>query len=857
MTKLPVLLVDDEPQVLTALEDILCDHFIVHKTESADQALKVAQEIEGLAVVITDQRMPKTTGDELVSRLAPVSSATRILLTGFADLQAVIRAVNCGHIFSYITKPWNPDDLVLKVREAAEHFRLSKELDAERRLFTELMDSVSDGICFKDTELRFVRANRSLAAIVDVADPDQLIGKRLADVVPLQTDAAAMESEERQVLTGHASQDVLRALGPASSRRWYSESVSPTFGRDGKTVGLVGILRDVTERKEQQERILRLTRLYAVLSEINAAIARTRSRSALLLESCRIAVEVGEFALAVVLNVEPLSNQVETLVSEPNDPELVAKALVQLRLQPNCEELKHLLRHERPLVVSAPEGADLPAGDLAAAAICPLTVPGEQPMAFCLFYRREQLFDSEEMKLLTELTSNITFALDHITKTDRLDFLAYHDELTGLPNRALFVDRVKQHAAAARNANGKLAVLLVDIGRFRQVNETLGRAAGDKVLIQIARRIGDVVPERDTLARFDSNTFAILLAPVNDEHDAAAFAAGSILPALKQPFTVDGTELKLTAKVGIALYPSDGENEEVLVANAEAATKNAKRRGQNYLFYAPTMHERVAERLTFETRLRQAVEAEAFELFYQPKVDLRTGIVVGLEALMRWRDPSAGMVMPAHFIPLLEETGLIHEVGKWAIARAARQAEQWRAAGLKPPRIAVNVSAVQLSAPDLVESLEEALDSCPSSKDSIDLEITESVFVSDLAGSVAKLEQARLRGLQVAIDDFGTGYSSLGYLSRLPIDALKIDRSFIMGVARDPQETAIVTTIISLAHAMDLKVIAEGVETSDQAQLLRLLKCDQMQGYLVSRPQPASEIEKLLSSRFDFKAASA
>jgi EAL domain-containing protein (putative c-di-GMP-specific phosphodiesterase class I) len=257
------------------------------------------------------------------------------------------------------------------------------------------------------------------------------------------------------------------------------------------------------------------------------------------------------------------------------------------------------------------------------------------------------------------------------------------------------------------------------------------------------------------------------------------------------------------------------------------------------------MQERVSERLTLETRLRQAVEAEAFELHYQPKVELRTGLVVGLEALLRWTDPVLGSVSPATFIPVLEETGLIHEVGRWALARAGSQSNSWLSRGLAPPRIAVNVSAIQLAAADLEQTLRE----CAGSGDNIDIEITESVFVKDLAGSIAKLAAARQLGMRVAIDDFGTGYSSLSYLSRLPIDALKIDRSFVINMATDPQQTTIVTTIISLAHAMDLKVIAEGVETKEQARLLRLLKCDQIQGYLVSRPLPATEIEKVLGKR--------
>jgi EAL domain-containing protein (putative c-di-GMP-specific phosphodiesterase class I) len=255
--------------------------------------------------------------------------------------------------------------------------------------------------------------------------------------------------------------------------------------------------------------------------------------------------------------------------------------------------------------------------------------------------------------------------------------------------------------------------------------------------------------------------------------------------------------------------------------------------------------------MSLETRLRRAVEAREFVLHYQPKVDLKLGTVVGLEALIRWQEPGGKLVAPGHFIPVLEETGLIGEVGRWVLERAALQYHDWSKAGLSPPRIAVNVSALQLAGREFVSKLERVLQCYPAGESGIDLEITESVFVDDLEGSIEKLAIARAKGLGVAIDDFGTGYSSLSYLGRLPIDALKIDRSFVTGMADDPQSTSIVTTIISLAHSLDLKVIAEGVETEGQAQLLRLLKCDQAQGYLISRPVPPEEAAKLLPVRFD------
>jgi diguanylate cyclase (GGDEF)-like protein/PAS domain S-box-containing protein len=848
MMKPSVLLVDDEPQVLVALDDLLCDEFTVHKTESAEQALALAKQHPELAVVVTDQRMPKVTGDQLVASLSGCSDAARILLTGFADLSAVVRAVNEGHIFAYVTKPWNPDDLLLKVHKAVEHFRVSRALAEEQRLLRDLMDSVPDAIYFKDSDLRFLRVNRAHKTLLNGAHGD-IVGKHLHDIAPDSSEVLAIEAAERKVLAGMPAVDVERSEGLNGSRRWFSESKAAITGPKGEALGLVGIARDITERKQQQERIARLTRIRAVTGGINAALVRMREPKPLLDECCRIAVEVGGIGAALALSFDAECNQVEVSSAEPAQCALVAalKARLQVGDEATIAALRALAESSEPQRLGDLAGAGFAdAAGYRELATFRLSAPRQPPSMLCLFSQHEG-FDEQELSLLSEVADNIAFGLEHIAKTQRLDFLAYHDELTRLANRSLFLDRLRQHIQTCADTGANAAVLVVDIGRFRQINETLGRNAGDHLLVQIAGRLSASVRPVDTVARFDSNTFAVL-AMVDGQTEVARLVEGAVLPALKQCFHVGGTELRVAAKIGIALLPSDGDSAEAIVANAEAALKNAKQSVSGYLFYVPNMHDRVAERLTLETRLRRAVDANEFELHYQPKVDLRTGAVVGLEALMRWRDPEHGLVSPGQFIPLLEETGLIREMGRWAIEEAASQFMAWAGSGLRPPRIAVNVSAIQLAAPDLEKTLED----CPDSSGSIDLEITESVFVKDLAGSVSKLEAARRLGLKVAIDDFGTGYSSLGYLSRLPIDALKIDRSFIIGMLDDPQETTIVTTIISLAHAMDLKVIAEGVETQDQARLLRLLKCDQMQGYLVSRPQPAVDIAKLLGNTFSF-----
>ncbi|HEY4104097.1 MAG TPA: GGDEF domain-containing protein, partial [Polyangiaceae bacterium] len=494
-------------------------------------------------------------------------------------------------------------------------------------------------------------------------------------------------------------------------------------------------------------------------------------------------------------------------------------------------------------------GSELLEAGHCAIAVVPVRVSERIDATFALVADTSGFFDDDQVKLLAELADNIGFALEHKAQAERLDFLAYHDELTQLANRRLFADRLETQLRVSEGAR-KLAVIVIDIERFRHVNETLGRSAGDQLLLELAGRLKVRSEGKGTLARFASNTFAVVLSPVEDEAAVAQWTEEA-LHALVQPVTVASTELRLAAKVGISLFPSDGNSVDALLANCEAALKKAKVSPHPYLFYTASMNGRVAERLTLETKLRRALEQCEFLLHYQPKVDFKTGRVVGLEALVRWSPPEGGLVSPGVFVPVLEETGLIVRVGEWILERAAAQFTDWSERGLAPPRIAVNVSPHQLGQQDFVRVVQRIAEKYPLTVQGIDLEITESVLMEDFQVNTEKLRTARNLGLGVAIDDFGTGYSSLGYLRRLPIDALKIDRSFVIRMHEDPQEMSIVTTIISLAHSLDLKVIAEGVETLQQAQLLRLLKCDQAQGYFLAKPKAAAEIESLLSHVFD------
>ncbi|HEU5177760.1 MAG TPA: EAL domain-containing protein [Burkholderiales bacterium] len=419
------------------------------------------------------------------------------------------------------------------------------------------------------------------------------------------------------------------------------------------------------------------------------------------------------------------------------------------------------------------------------------------------------------------------------------------DSLTGLPNGVLFLERLAQ-LLQAPGRSGKVVVAVLDIDRFKNINDSHGRRVGDALLTQIAARLSGE-PDGGVVARISGACFAVAIPGLEIEsRTVAALADEKLARWFGTPYRVGENELGLSVRMGLALFPDHGGGADALFMHAESALQRAKSAGDRYLLYTPTMSERVAaERLSLETQLRQAIERDQFVLHYQPKVDLDTRQVVGFEALIRWRSPELGLVSPLEFIPLLEETGMILEVGSWALRRAVLDQRLWAAEGVRVPRIAVNVSPIQLRQPDFVERVREAVGPA-SGPCMIDLEITESHIMADIESTIDKLTRIRALGIGIAIDDFGTGYSSLAYLARLPVKTLKIDRAFIVRMLDDEEAMALVQTIISLARSLKLTTVAEGVETEEQADLLELLRCDEVQGYFFSPPKPREQLTELL-----------
>ncbi|MDE2359343.1 MAG: EAL domain-containing protein [Betaproteobacteria bacterium] len=669
---------------------------------------------------------------------------------------------------------------------------------------------------------------------------------------PDDRDRMAKLAIEQHSIDGYDEE--YRIVRPDGSVRWIRDRACPVRDASGKVYRIVGTAQDITERKLAELHIKNLNRIYAVLSQTNALIVRVRERDELFREACRIAVDAGQLPMAWIGIVDRSAQRVVPVASDGDvrdffetapdamteigtaGPGIVRQAIMQM-----LPVISNDAQNDPRIVAKA----GFRERGINAVCVIPLQRGGEAIGVIALYSRETGFFDEEEMKLLLELAGDIAFALDHIEKSERLDYVAYYDVLTGLPNRSLFSERLTQRLKGAGPEQTRHALVLLDIERFKAVNDSLGRRDGDELLKQVANRLLRCAGDSSRVARFGADHFAMLL-PATGSREVVGRALDVQLRAcFGEAFAVGGTELRVSARAGIALSPEDGADAETLHRNAEAALKKAKILGEKQLFYTRHMTESAAEKLSLENKLRLALERNEFVLHYQTKVDVRTRRICGVEALMRWQSPELGLVPPAQFIPLMEETGMILEAGEWALRRAALDHRRWQEHGVEAPRIAVNVSPIQLRKPDFVQTVRAAVlregESC-----AIDLEITESLIMEDVEDNITKLDAVRAMGVGIAVDDFGTGYSSLNYLAKLPVQTLKIDRAFISAMLDDSNTMLLVSTIVSLAHSLGLRVVAEGVDSERQADVLRGLKCDEMQGYLISRPVPPHELEAML-----------
>jgi len=740
------------------------------------------------------------------------------------------------------------------LRDMTERQRALDELRESERRFSDLLSNVDLASIMLDRNATIDYCNDYFLNLTGWKREEVLGGNFVEMFVPLdlhdEVGAVYKAMLANLPRAWHHENCILTRAGERRLIRWNNSLLRSNLG---EVIGIASIGEDCTEQQRADIKIKRLNRVYAVVSEISALIVRVRDREELFREACRIVVEAGAFRMAWIGMVDSQTLEGKVVAWHGGKEDYVNKIKLTARdgspdsEQPACRAL----RQSRPFICN-----DIATDPLLATlryellirghksvGCFPLTVGGQPKAVLALFAAECNAFDEQETQLLLELAGNISFAIDHVEKRERLNYLAYYDELTGLANRSLFLERVAQYMRSAVSGGFKLALGLIDLERFKNINHSLGRPSGDVLLRQVADWLTHNLGDASLLARVGADQFAVVHPDIKSEAELARLLEQTMEAFVQYPFRLNDAVFHIGAKVGVALCPDDGVEADTLFKNAEAALRKAKVAGDRYLFYAQRMTDTVVGRLNLENHLREAVDNSEFVLYYQPKLSLLTGEVTGAEALIRWNDPRSGLVMPGQFIPILEQTGLIHEVGRWALRRAIEDYLHWRAAGMTAVRIAVNVSALQLRNRGFIDEIRQALSINPYTAAGLELEITESLIMEDVKHNSASLQAIRDMGVCIAIDDFGTGFSSLSYLSRLPVDTLKIDRSFINDMTDGQQGLVLVSSIINLAHSLKLKVVAEGVETSEQSGLLKSLGCDEMQGYLFSKPVPRDMFE--------------
>jgi diguanylate cyclase (GGDEF)-like protein len=601
--------------------------------------------------------------------------------------------------------------------------------------------------------------------------------------------------------------------------------------------------------EQQQRENAKLNRSLAMLYGISSAIARLRERCVLFDEVARVAVEDGGCGAAWIA----LRDKEECLVliaskgfSNDKLPAIATLASHSGAIKSSVEygtvEIRNRTSH-RTIDADSMDAHDRGFGALA---ILPLQPWDQVEGVMALYAVEEGFFDNDDASFLRGLSQGLSFALRNLDQQDRANYLHYYDVLTGLPNFPLFLDRLTQLIHHAYGVGTGVYVLVVNLGHFKHVNEVWGRQTGDQVLEIIARRLRIGLPEYANIARVAGDSFAI--ADLYSDNADLTLLIDRVTEIIEVQIKLEGHTLQLSARMGCATSPEDGEESEIVFRNAEAALKHAKLSGERASFYSPELNSHVSAQLELEGLMRSAIGTDQFVMHYQPKVDVASGEIVAAEALIRWKHPQKGLISPADFIPLAEDTGMIIPIGKWVIDTVCAQQSAWRAQGISIVPVAVNLSAMQFKG-KVLKDVQAALATHGVSPDDIELELTETLVMQDPAAAEETMHALRSAGLRLSLDDFGTGYSSLAYLKRFPFSSVKIDRAFVSDITTNPDDAAIATAIIGMGHSLRLDVVAEGVETAEQLQLLRESGCDQVQGFYFSGPVPADEFGRMLRTR--------
>jgi diguanylate cyclase (GGDEF)-like protein/PAS domain S-box-containing protein len=697
-------------------------------------------------------------------------------------------------------------DLTEQRAKDQELAHAANELERHLHFTRALLDAIPNPVYFQDTEGRYQAYNRAWADVFGRGE--EWAGRTVGEMFP--PDLAALHQERDRMLLDRPSSTTYEAVmptGEGDKRQMLYNKVSFVDQR-GEVAGVIGVVTDVTHYKETER-------------ALEASEARFRVLTESSLDLISIIHEDGTILYQ--------SGALRTLVGyDPADT--IGKSVYDLIHRDDVEVVREAIRR----VVDG--------------------LQSHAPIEFRMRHRDGvwRTFESLGTNCLGNphiggVVFNSRDVTDRKVIQQRIQHLAYHDNLTGLPNRSLLQDRLQHSIARAERAGRKVAVLFIDLDNFKNINDTLGHDVGDELLRQVSRRLTECVRLEDTIARQGGDEFIVLLDSLDDSRGASVVAQ-KVLNSLRQPFVLGGGEQHVSGSVGIALYPEDGKDAQTLMKNADTAMFHGKSLGKNtYQYFTPQMNIAVKRRMTLESALRRAVMQKDFVLNYQPQINLETGEIIAVEALVRWKTEDSGTVMPGDFIPLAEETGLINEIGEWVLREGCRQAREWQDLGLsKERRIAINLSARQFGDRAFLDMVTRVLQDTKLDASCLELEITESQVMRQTEGMIQLLNRLAEMGVHLAIDDFGTGYSSLSYLKRLPIQKLKIDQSFIRDITVDPNDTAIVVAIINMAKSLDLETIAEGVETAGQLALLRSKGCRVGQGFYFAAPLRAEALYPLL-----------
>ncbi len=696
--------------------------------------------------------------------------------------------------------------MTVYIRDNTFQQKAINELQASQEMLKLVMDNIPEYIFWKDTRSVYLGCNKNFARFAGCESTQEIVGKTDADLHWNPDQAAGyLKAKHRVMESDMVEYHVIEAQTQADGKQvWIDANRIPLHDQSGRVVGMLGAFEDITQRKLAEEQIYKLYR--AVEQSLHTII---------------IADSKG--------NIEYVNPRFTHITGFPKE-DVLYKNLRNLTFWEMSDQ-EYFRFWE--------------------------TITGGKEWHGKIQSRRknkEVFWESALFAPIRNPLGEITHFLgileditERIKAEEKIIHMAYYDPLTNLPNRALFNDRIALALAHAQRNRQMLAVMFVDLDRFRNINDTLGHDIGDRLVRGVTERLKNCLREGDTVARMGGDEFMLLLPGIENLQDVAKIA-NKISDVLKPPFFFDNHELHITASIGISLYPYDGEDPQSLLKNADTALNRAKEFGRNnYQLYTSGMNAKAGERLKLENSLRKAIEKEELLVYYQPQVDLNTFQIIGMEVLLRWQHPQNGLISPDQFIPLAEETGLIVPIGEWVLRTSCMHNKNWfsKYSG-KPRLLSVNISACQFQQHKLMKTILGVLKDTGFDPNFLELEITESILMQKDTVPMAILRELKGMGIKFSIDDFGTGYSSLSYLKRFPIDTIKIDRSFIRDCISNPDDAAIVRAIVSMAASLKLRVVAEGVETREQLEFLRTLKCDGMQGYLFSKPLPPAEFAALL-----------